>query len=179
MSVTFDTSLSPISGFAFTCGHENGVTEHRFGAYEDARAFLQVEMDTHGYTGGLAVCGDEDYCGFGQMFIHPIESDPAPSLNVSNANARHLLDLLGFSSESDQDGDLSGSTTAEDFLGRVLLAQAVNPADAGVPVLEETGQGGMTLVKMGRRVGYSEDRLESLRELADFAVSRGRAIQWC
>lgn len=179
MSVTFGTELSPISGFAFTCGHDNGMTEHRIGSYEDARAFLQAEHDAHGYTGGLAVCGDVDYCAYGQMFIQAIESDPAPTLNVSNANARHLLGLLGLTSESEEDGCLSGSTMAEDFLGRVLLAQAVNPTDAGVPVVEEVGQGGMTLVKMGRRVGYADERLTSLRELADFAIDRGRSVQWC
>lgn len=179
MSVTFGTELSPISGFAFTCGHDIGMTEHRFGSYEDARAFLQVEHDAHGYTGGLAVCGDMDYCAYGQMFIQALESDPAPTLNVANANARHLLDLLGLVPAADEGGCLSGSTSAEDFLGRVLLAQAVNPADAGVPVVEEVGQGGATMVLMGRRVRYSDERLTTLRQLADFAVDRGRTVQWC
>lgn len=178
MSITFDTSLSPIAGFSFTCGHENGLTEHRFGSYEESRTFLQAEYDTHGYTGGLAVCGD-DYCAYGLMSIQAIESDPAPDLNVSNTNAMHLLGLLGLPAEPDECGSLGGSTTAEDFLGRVLLAQAVSPSDAGVPVTATVGQSGAVLIDMGRRVGYADDRLTSLRTLADFAVDRGRTVQWC
>jgi len=178
MSITFGTTIGPIEGFAFVCGHDNGVTDHRFGSYADARVFLQTERDSNGHTGGLAVCGDE-YCAFGTMFIQAIESDPAPALNVSNTNAMHLLGLLGLPSEPDECGSLSGSTTAEDFLGRVLLAQAVSPADEGVPVTTQKGHGGATMIRMGRRAGYSEGRLTALRELADFAVHRGRDVQWC
>lgn len=178
MSITFSTTIGAIEGFAFTCGHDNGVTEHRIGSYDDARALLQTELDAQGHTGGLAICGDE-YCAYGPMFIRAIEADPSPEVNVSNTNAMHLLGLLGFPSQSDEDGSLCGSTTAEDFLGRVLLAQAVNPSDAGVPVTETVGQGGAVLIAMGRRVGYSDDRLAELRDLADFAVDRGRDVQWC
>jgi hypothetical protein len=177
MSVTFTTSPFTISAYAFTCGHDNGVTEHRFGTYADAVAVLQSELETHGHTGGLAVCGDE-YCAVSRLFVHPIIEDPAPDVNVSNANAAHLLGLLGFPVDlEDEEAGLYGTASAEDFLGRVLVAQAVNPADAGVPVTEEQGEG-MLLVRCGRRVGYSEDRLASLRELADFAISRGQTIQW-
>jgi hypothetical protein len=179
MSITFGTTLSEITGFAFACGHENGLTAHRFETYDEARRVLQAEYDTHGYTGGLAVCGDVEYCAYGMMSIQAVEADPSPEVNVSNTNAMHLLGLLGFPSQADEDGSLCGSTTAEDFLGRVLLAQAINPSDAGVPVTTEVGRGGATMVRMGRRAGYSDDRLTSLRELADFAVDRGRDVQWC
>lgn len=178
MSIIFGTTLSEITGFTLTCGHDNGVTEHRFGTYEEARTVLQAEYDTHGHTGGFAVC-DDDYCLNGMMSVLPMESDPAPDLNVSNTNAMHLLGLLGLPSEPDECGTLSGSTTAEDFLGRVLLAQAINPADAGVPATSTAGQGGTVLIDMGRRLGYADERLTTLRELADFAVSRDRDVQWC
>lgn len=179
MSITFDTTLSPITGFAFACGHEDGLTEHRFETYGEARAVLQAEYDTHGgVTGGLAVCSD-DFCVYGLMSIQAVESDPAPSMRVSDTNAMHLLGLLGLPSEPDESGSLAGSTSAEDFLGRVLLAQAINPEDAGVPVTTEVGQGGATMMRMGRHPGYSDDRLVCLRELADFAVGRGRDVQWC
>lgn len=174
MSVTFGTSPSAVSGFAFTCGHDNGVTEHRYGSYTDAAEFLQTERDAHGNTGHLAVCGDE-WCAASGMFIHPIQTDPAPDVNVSNHNALHLLDLLGITVE---DGEPPmGSMSAEDFLGRVLLAQAVNPADAGVPATATEGAGS-TVIHCGRREGYSEARLGDLHALAEFAVSRGRTIQW-
>lgn len=71
-----------------------------------------------------------------------------------------------------------GSMPAQDFLGRVLVAQAVNPADAGVPARVMPSEGGATMIDCGRREGYSEDRLGQLHELAEFAVSRGRTIQW-
>ncbi|MET4144162.1 hypothetical protein [Arthrobacter sp. UYCo732] len=178
MSITFSTALSPITGFAFACGHDNGVTDHRFETYDEARTFLQAEYDARGYTGALAVCGDVDYCAYGMMSVLAIESAPSPEMNVSNANAMHLLELLGLPS-TPFEGSLAGSTTPEDFMGRVLLAEAINPADAGVPVTTTTSEGGATMVQMGRRVGYSEDRLAALRELADFAVDRGRDVQWC
>ncbi|MGX1161047.1 HNH endonuclease [Arthrobacter sp. SLBN-100] len=78
MSITFGTTLSEITGFAFACGHENGLTAHRFETYDEAGRVLQAEYDTHGYTGGLAVCGDVEYCAYGMMSIQAIESDPSP-----------------------------------------------------------------------------------------------------
>jgi hypothetical protein len=175
MSVTFDTTPSAVAGFAFTCGHENGVTEHRYGNYSDAAEFLQAELDEHGNTGHLAVCGDED-CQWRRMMVHPIEVDPSPYVNVTTTNAFHLLGLLGITVE---DGEHPmGSMSAADFLGRVLVAQAVSPADAGVPPVTTTYESGTTVINCGRREGYSEDRLEQLHELAEFAVDRKRAIQW-
>lgn len=177
MSVTFTTTPFTISAYAFTCGHDNGVTEHRFGSYQDAVAFRQAELDTHGHAGGLALCGD-DYCAVSGLFVHPIIDDPAPDVNVSNANAVPLLRLLGLPVDlEDEEVELCGTATAEDFLGRIMMAQAVSPSDACMPATEEQGEG-MLLVWCGRRVGYSDDRLVALRELADFAVSRGKTIQW-
>lgn len=175
MSVTFEATLGEVSGFALTCGHENGVTEHRWGNYADAAEFLQKELDEHGNTGHLAVCGDED-CRYQRMFTHAILADPSPDVNVSSTNARHILGLLGV--EVDEDEHPVGSMSGEDFLGRVLVALAVNPADAGRPVTETTAESGMTIVDCGRSEGYADRRLAELREVAEFGVSRGRDIQW-
>lgn len=175
MSVTFSAAPSAVAGFALTCGHENGVTEHRWDAYSDAAEFLMKELDEHGCTGHLAVCGDE-YCRSSRMFTHPILVDPSPEVNVSNANAVHLLGLLGVQVE--HDGELLGSMSAQDFLGRVLVALAVNPADAGIPVTTSTAPSGMTLVDCGRSEGYADRRLAELRDVAEFAVGHDRLIQW-
>jgi hypothetical protein len=176
MSVTFTTEMSPITGFTLDCGvHDNGTTEHRFGNYSDAEAFLQGELDAHGCTGHLAVCGD-DFCESSRMFIHATEEAPAPQVNVSNDNAKHLLALLG--STVEYGGEMCGGMSGEDFLGRVLMAIAVAPSDAGVPSYENRSEGGMTMVMCGRRAGYTEGRLEELRELAEFSVATGRPIQW-
>lgn len=137
---------------------------------------LRAELDAHGKTGHLAVCGDE-WCAASRMFIHTIQVDPAPDVNVTTTNAIHLLGLLGIAVEEGEHP--MGSMAADDFLGRVLMAQAVNPADAGVPARTLPSEGGATVINCGRREGYSEDRLQQLHELAEFAVSRGRTVQWC
>lgn len=179
MAVDFTTEMSAITAFTFTCGHDNGMTEHRFGTYADAAAFHKAEQDTHSGTGHLAVCGDED-CAYQGMLITGIEEAPAPSINVGDRNGMHLLDLLGIESEGDDEYGYQpfGSMSGEDFLGRVLLAQAIAPADAGRPAIEHRTEGGMTVIEGARREGYSEDRLTELRELAEFSIATGRKVQW-
>ena len=49
--------------------------------------------------------------------------------NCSNLNASGLLDLLGIQVGEAFEERCCGSMSAEDFLGRVLIAQAINPAD--------------------------------------------------
>jgi hypothetical protein len=176
MSVTFTAELSAIVAWAFTCGvHDNGVTEHRFGSHADAEAFLKAELDAHGCTGHLAVCGDQ-YCKTDRMFAHGIEEAPSPELNVSKWNAPVLLGLIGIT--ADDDDELVGSMDAEQFLGAVMMAQAINPADAGVPATEARSEGGLRVIDCGRREGWSDDRLDALREIAEFAVATGRKVQW-
>lgn len=189
MSVTFSPELGPLTGYTFTCGHEDALTEHRFGTYQDAEEFLRTELDAHGNTGHLAVCGD-DYCAASRMFIIGLEAEESPEVNISDVNGCHVLGLLGY-----ECGDLSGSDTAEGFLGRVLVALAVNPFDAGVPATTTVGgrivdghgavalatgpaPTGATVVDCGRRPGYSGDVLERLRGVADWAAERGRPIRW-
>lgn len=173
MTIHFSTEMGPISGFAFTCGHDNGLTEHRFGTYADASAFLQVERDAHGVTGGLAVCGDVDYCGQGSMHIQAVESDPAPSFSATGTNTAYLLGLLGLPSAPEDGGSFFGSVPAQKFLDRVLLAQA-SLAGARVPVLAAAAPA----VHVGQRPGYTEQRLADLRDIAEFGVLHGRTVQW-
>jgi hypothetical protein len=179
MSVDFTAEMSAITAFTFTCGHDNGMTEHRFGNYADAAAFYRAEQDANSGTGHLAVCGDED-CAYSSMLITGIEEVPAPSVNVSDRNGMHLLDLLGIESEGDDEFGCQpfGSMSGEDFLGRVLMATAVSPADAGRASTTERAEGGATVIDCGRRAGYSEDRLAQLRELAEFSIATGRKVQW-
>lgn len=60
-----------------------------------------------------------------------LEADSGPELNVSNVNALHHLGLLGYTEDECEVG-IRCSETAENFLDRVLLAPALNPADAGI-----------------------------------------------
>lgn len=87
-------------------------------------------------------------------------------VNLSNTNAAALLTVLGFE-------ELSGSATAEDFLGRVLVAEAINPPDEGRPTVVE---GNVTYC--GTSAGYTEKRLTQLRELADWANQNSSEITW-
>jgi hypothetical protein len=172
MTIRFSTEMGPIAGFAFTCGHDNGTTEHRFGTYRDARAILLAEIDAHGVAGGLAVCGD-DYCRVGLMHTVAVEADPAPSFGAGGSNTAHLLKLLGLPSTPDEDGCFFGSMPAQDFLDRVLAAQAAS-VDYRVPAFAAAGPS----IHVGRRPGYAEQRLADLRAIAEFGVSRGRTVQW-
>jgi GAF domain-containing protein len=117
-----------------------------------------------------------------------LEALDGPSVNVSNTNAAHLLALLGLTPAGTSTerpdpfdcGDLSGALPADEFLGRVLIALAVNPADAGIPSTSEGGPGTGTaeVIDCGRRPGYSDERLDQLRTLAEAARDAGREVVW-
>lgn len=96
----------------------------------------------------------------------------APEVNMANGNAAQILDLLGL----DFDGDW-GETRADDFLGRVLIAQAlltVATDDAhGLPAVQERNW-----TDCGRRPGYLAERLTDLHRLATWAVDNQAAVTW-
>lgn len=111
-------------------------------------------------------------CTAGVTAVPVCDTDDLPSLNMSNTNARKILDVLGFVSD-----ELCGSVSAVEFAGRVLTAVALNPSDPGVPATVESGAGA-TIVHAGRRVGYVDERLASLRDLADHAIRMERNVNW-
>lgn len=95
-----------------------------------------------------------------------------PTLNMANGNAAQVFDLLGLT----YDGDI-GETTAEDLLGRVLLAQAL----LNVTVDDEDGRPEVrdgNWIECGRRPGYLADKLALLREIATWAHEHHVAIWW-
>lgn len=105
------------------------------------------------------------------------------SVNMSNANAATVCATLGVDLE---DWGWCGSLTAEDFLGRVLVALAIQPADEGVPAHEvpfgvpgrPAWTGEARFIECGRAPGYIQERLGQLRELADWAVANGTEISF-
>ncbi len=95
-----------------------------------------------------------------------------PELNINGGNAAELFNLLGL----EFDGDF-GETPAEDFLGRVLLAQAL------LDVTTDDGHGrpGHTegrWTTCGRRPGYLADRLTQLHQLATWAHEHDAVVAW-
>lgn len=172
MAVSFRAEMSPIKSWALTCSHPNGVTDHDFASYPLVEAFMKTERETHGNLSHLVVCGDDWCLADGMMFSHAIESDPSPEIGVSSTNITHVLEVLGIDVR-----DESGTMDATAFLGRVMMAQAVSPSDAGIPVTAEKCSGGMTMIG-GRRPGYTDEVLAHLRDITDFAIARGRKVVW-
>ena len=102
-------------------------------------------------------------------------------VNLSNLNASGLLDLLGVQVGEDFSERCCGSMSADDLLGRVLIAQAINPADEGLPVYKMTGaEAGPSIWFGGRSAGYFDERLAQVRELAEEVKALGDdwVINW-
>ena len=95
------------------------------------------------------------------------------SVNVSNTNARDILEVLGY----EQD-ELCGSATSDDFMGRILIALAVAPESAErVTEVSHSNYGG-TIVSCGREAGYVQKRLNDLLTVVTDAVDSGMDIHW-
>lgn len=108
-------------------------------------------------------CDDCDALG-------PILRSADPEVDVAVRNAAYLLVLLGYGPVV----DLNGRVPAEDFLGRVLVAEALSGPEDGY--LPQATYGRM--VDCGRRPGYVLERLADLRVVAEAAVSAGAGICW-
>lgn len=103
--------------------------------------------------------------------------DNAPGINVSNSNAAALLEVLGLPTNPWDTPEGFEYPTGQDFLGRVLLALGLVPADAGVPAHAPNPER-PNFIDCGRREGYLQERLGQLRELADYAIAHNRRIDW-
>lgn len=114
------------------------------------------------------------------------------NVNVSNVNAARLLQILGY--ELDAEEGPVGDDTADGFLGKVLIALALEPYDSGLeaykltaeecaadPVLAAFGGGrpnSPTVWFGGRYEGYTQDRLEQLLRLATHCKEIGATVAW-
>lgn len=127
------------------------------------------------------------------MFYAPISADvlfvSSPEdmeVNMSNTNAHRVCQALGI----DLDPDWCGDMAAEDFLGRVLMALAISPADEGMPshvlqpgddagaLLGTVREDGPTIIAGARRPGYLQERLTELHDLALWAVANEAVVMW-
>lgn len=171
MSVTFEPTPGPIDHHIVECLN-CGATQ-RFA--DSGPAFDLVRAGDEG-TGFLNDCTDKSPYGCGGSAItYGVESvGVPPQVNISNDNARLILSLLGVVHDGE---DLFGALPASDLLGRALIALAVAPVDEGVPAHEVPGPGAR-LVNCGRHPGYSEDRLRAIAEVAQWAITHDREVQW-
>ncbi|SFO39502.1 hypothetical protein SAMN05216207_10513 [Pseudonocardia ammonioxydans] len=159
----------------------------------DRRCFADYDAATAGLADHYRYCTDPD-CGehaYRPFVVVHYSTDTEPSLNVSRRHAMLLLRALGLVAElgaddvdepapaappPEQDTPLFGDLDAEQMLGRVELALALAPADAGVPARYLNTAG--TQYDCGRSAGYLQDRLTVLREVALFARDQTRDVVW-
>lgn len=163
MSVSFAPEFVDAGQYVLrcACGGARGATV--YSSFKAARAAAQE---------GIRVsCGDV-YCA-ADGWVSPVQLVEDPEVNVSNANASTLLDVLGIQVGERFEDRCCGMLDAEDFLGRVLVARAVNPVDAGVPAVSEGN-----FIDCGRSEGYVDVRLEQLQVVAEFAVRAGLRVHW-
>jgi hypothetical protein len=113
-----------------------------------------------------------------------LDWDSELAVNMSNSNAATVASTLGI--DLDAEG-WCGDMAPQDFLGRVLVALALSPADEGMPsfqlapgdsagVFGTVREGGPTFIQGARRPGYLQERLEQLHELAEWAVKHNSYI---
>lgn len=168
MSVTFTPALqeSDFIGTIATCAGDGTRITTTPLTYEDAALAGLVHSQA---------CQDDICRQYGAdldgALAHP---DLEVSLNVSNLNAAHLLSVLGLPFDGD-----GGDLDAADFKGRVLVAMALAPADAGVPAhTMHADHQGATTINCGRPAGYTDARLPVLLEVAEAAARQGRVVTW-
>lgn len=157
MSVTFSIQKDE-NLFQVVCSCGETTLSEVFDSYMKAAALHPVQ----------STCADE-FCRAYPARVELIE-DPAFVLNISNVNAASIFEILGFDENT---MDWAGSISGAEMLGRVLMAEAVLPADAGVPAF---AQGNMMFG--GRPEGYLQHRLSDLRSIAEEAQKTNALIVW-
>ncbi|WP_347956133.1 hypothetical protein [Gordonia aichiensis] len=170
MSITFFPEMAPVVGYQLRdfC---DGRSE-TFSTYEAA---CEALADLRATGGTLPGCTDPDEAAsLGGPSVDVLTADDGtePEVRVTNQNARTLLPTLGITEDC-------GTMDAEQFLGAVLLAQALTPTDEGIPVQVAYGPDGcIAAVNCGRPAGYLDERLTQLEEVATWAIGRGRRVCW-
>lgn len=98
-------------------------------------------------------------------------------VQMSNDNARDVLDVLGIAVGQPFSEWCSGSIEPTDLIGRCLVALAI-AHDPGVSTPGTVGTNGARLLASSRKAGYLHDKCEAILLLAEQAKSDGRLISW-
>ena len=161
---------------------------------QDRRRFRDYTAATAGLAEHHRFCTDRSCGGRAGYVVEYRSTDDEPRLDVASVQARTLLRALGLcpeigagdlhpatmagiapSTPQDAEDALVGSLPAELMLGRVELALAVSPADAGVPITEHRDG---AVIDCGRPVGWLQTRLAVLREVTLYARAHQRDVVW-
>ena len=179
MSVTFTTTESAVIGFVAECGcsRSRGV---KFDSYDDAYMWLDM-FNAAPYN--LDGC-TEDLCLEYPPSISPIhEGGTSPKVNMANGNVVGIFKVLGLLSDTPDSTDVDdafqgGSLSAEDFMGRIVIAEALAPISPARPTVESQSSQGARFIECGLPEGYVQERIADLRVVAEYGVSNNREIQW-
>lgn len=139
------------------CGEwSDGV---QYDSFEDAHAILPSIKNG---------CSDV-FCDY--LYAEPIVL-PA-EVQMSNGNAVTILDVLGIQVGEDFSDRCCGAMSGEDLKGRILVAQALNPVDAGSDTMRIEN-----VTFIGRSAGYTDAKLDALMAVAEEAISKNLKVTW-
>ena len=164
MSVTFTIEANPTGAYVADC-YDTG-THLSADSYDG----ILLEIAAHKLTCEL--------CAAYGLYSRAVMDVDDEGVNLANANALMVLAILGYD-------DLAGSDTAENFVGRALVALAEDRDGAPVPAIvmpratdDEGNPIGATLHLGGLPANYTTDTITLLHDLAAEAARLGRDITW-
>ena len=182
MTITFQPALpaSQVALYRVSC-EQDGVLGTGLPVEE---AYPLAEL--HGLTCPRSLC---------QEYGADVDDDgDVPMVNLHNANAMRVLVALGYQQERGAEvveerpevepslvevlhnaPDLYGSDGPEAFIGRVLLALALSPTDAGVEAYSSPSG---RWHEGPRREGHLQHVLAQLHDLAQWCAEHNHEVMW-
>lgn len=161
MSVTFSPAFRTNIPHTLACACGVWTVGVQYDSFEDAWAMAKETLNG---------CSDV-YCKMEQVYAIPVVSEP--EVQMSNGNAITILDVLGIQVGEEFSDRCSGSMSASDMRGRILMAQALNPTDEGSDTITVGN-----MVDFGRPEGYTDSKLSALIEVVEFAERNNVNITW-
>lgn len=167
MAIDFnpETFEADFDGFRLTCSCGASSTA-RLGDTEDDALATPIEQHPR--------CASS-FCAEEPPVVRLYSPLTWPVVNITSLNARPVLDALGYPREIDP--DMWGSCEPGDFLGRILMAQAIAPVDEGLEAHQAPGLGA-PWIHCGRDAAHLQRTLASLVEVAEWARDHGRLVVW-
>lgn len=169
MSVTYTLAIASTDAWQVVCGC--GV-EGPLCATPEAYTDFVMHWELEPFL--LPGCTDElclEYRPFYTVVASGTNETPL-AVETAKANQRVVLEALGLDAD-----EAFGSTSADDFEGRILMALAVLPESAYIPEHLEPGPGA-TVINAARAAGYVQEVLMALQPLAQQARRLNRTITW-